>query len=131
MMNSKLSRKSRRKTELTDALNILAPIIDDRPTNIRALHLNAQTYVALENFSKALVVYKKVIELNPTKSLYLIEKASCYAKLEDLEKALEDYNKAVEVDPKNSYNYEMRGDFYQNYLKIMRKLWQIIIQALS
>ena len=109
------------KTELTDALNILAPIINDRPKNIRALHLNAQTYVALENFSKALAVYEKVIELNPTNSLYLIEKASCYAKLEDLEKALEDYNKAVEVDPKNSYNYEMRGDFYQNYLKDYEK----------
>ena len=109
------------KTELTDALNILAPIINDRPKNIRALHLNAQTYVALENFSKALAVYEKVIELNPTNSLYLIEKASCYAKLEDLEKALEDYNKAVEVDPKNSYNYLKRGDFYQNYLKDYEK----------
>ena len=109
------------KTELTDALNILAPIINDRPKNIRALHLNAQTYVALENFSKALAVYEKVIELNPTNSLYLIEKAICYAKLEDLEKALEDYNKAVEVDPENSYNYEMRGGFYQNYLKDYEK----------
>jgi tetratricopeptide (TPR) repeat protein len=109
------------KTELTDALNILAPIINDRPKNIRALHLNAQTYVALENFSKALAVYEKVIELNPTNSLYLIEKASCYAKLEDLEKAIEDYNKAVEVAPSNSFYYEMRGDFYQNYLKDYEK----------
>ena len=109
------------KIELTDALNILAPIINDRPKNIRALHLNAQTYVALENFSKALAVYEKVIELNPTNSLYLIEKASCYAKLEDLEKALEDYNKAVEVGSSDSKNYLKRGRFYENYLKDYEK----------
>ena len=42
------------ETELSDALNILAPIIDDMPENLRALELLAESYVALENFSKAL-----------------------------------------------------------------------------
>ena len=42
------------ETELTDALNILAPIIDDKPENLRAQELLAESYVALENFSKAL-----------------------------------------------------------------------------
>ena len=42
------------ETELSDALNILAPIIDNMPENLRALELLAESYVALENFSKAL-----------------------------------------------------------------------------
>ena len=106
-----------KNTELTDALNILAPIIDDKPTNLRALHLNAKTYFALKNYPKAITAYEKVIQLNPNNASYWIEKAVCYAKIEDLEKALEDCNKAIEVEPENSDNYEMRGDFYRKYLK--------------
>ena len=105
------------KKELLDALNILAPIIDDMPENIRALELLAESYVALENFSKALETLDILVGLDTKKSIYLRQRAWCYKKLDNLEKALEDYNKAVEVEPENSYNYEMRGDFYENYLK--------------
>ena len=105
------------KKELLDALNILAPIIDDMPENIRALELLAESYVALENFSKALETLDILVRLDTKKSIYLRQRAWCYKKLDNLEKALEDYNKAVEVEPENSYNYEMRGDFYENYLK--------------
>ena len=105
------------KKELLDALNILAPIIDDKPENIRALELLAESYVALENFSKALETLDILVGLDTEKSIYLRQRAWCYKSLDNLEKALEDYNKAVEVEPENSYNYEMRGKFYENYLK--------------
>ena len=105
------------KTELTDALNILAPIIDDKPGNLRALELLGQSYIALENFSKALETYETLIELDPNNSNYFIQKGFCYRSNNELDKALESYNKAVAVDPENSYNYELRGDLYQYYLK--------------
>ena len=53
------------KTELTDALNILAPIIDDKPGNLRALELLAESYIALENFSKALETYDNPYRVRP------------------------------------------------------------------
>ena len=105
------------KKELLDALNILAPIIDNMPENIRALELLAKSYVALENFSKALETLDTLVGLDTEKSEYLRQRAWCYKKLDNLEKALEDYNKAVEVEPENSYNYGMRAYFYKNYLK--------------
>ena len=105
------------KTELTDALNILAPIIDDKPGNLRALELLGQSYITLENFSKALETYETLIELDPNNSNYFIQKGFCYSSNNNLDKALVDYNKAVAVDPENSYNYKMRGDFHKDYLK--------------
>ena len=104
------------ETELTDALNILAPIIDDKPGNLKAQELLAESYIALENFSKALDTYDILIELDPNNTKYFRQKGFCYASINDLDKALEDYNKAVSVDPKNSINYEKRGDFYRDYL---------------
>ncbi|MDA9056865.1 caspase family protein, partial [Flavobacteriaceae bacterium] len=105
------------KKGLLDALNILAPIIDDKPENIRAQELLAESYVALEKFSRALETLDTLVGLDTEKSEYLRQRAWCYKKLDNLEKALEEYNKAAEVEPENSYNYEMRGDFYENYLK--------------
>ena len=104
------------ETELTDALNILAPIINNKPENLRAQELLAESYIALENFSKALDTYDILIELDPNNTKYFRQKGFCYASINDLDKALEDYNKAVSVEPKNSINYEKRGDFYSDYL---------------
>ena len=104
------------ETELTDALNILAPIIDDKPNNLRAQELLAESYIALENFSKALETYDILIELDPNNTKYFRQKGFCYTSINDLDKALEDYNKAVTVEPENSINYEKRGDFYSDYL---------------
>ncbi|MDB4175591.1 tetratricopeptide repeat protein, partial [Flavobacteriaceae bacterium] len=105
------------KKELTDALNILAPIIDDKPGNLRALELRGQSYIALENFSKALETYEILIELDPNNSNYFIQKGFCYRSNNELDKALESYNKAVAVDPENSNRYGSRGVFYGDYLK--------------
>ena len=105
------------KKELLDALNILAPIIDNKPENIRAQELLAESYIALEKFSRALETLDTLVGLDTEKSEYLRQRARCYIKLDILEKALEDYNKAVEVEPENSYSYKMRGKFYQNYLE--------------
>ena len=104
------------ETELTDALNILAPIIDDKPGNLRAQELLAESYIALENFSKALDTYDNLIELDPNNTKYFRQKGFCYSSINDLDKALENYNNAVSVEPKNSINYESRGLFYRDYL---------------
>ena len=106
----------KQETELTDALNILAPIINDKPGNLRAQELLAESYIALENFYKALETYDILIELDPNNTKYFRQKGFIYASINDLDKALEDYNKAVSVESENSINYEKRGDFYSDYL---------------
>jgi tetratricopeptide (TPR) repeat protein len=69
----------------------------------------AESYMSLQQYSKALSDYNTLVALQPKNLYYLIGRGSCKKFNNQLNEAMIDFNKALLLEPKNSDALTERG----------------------
>jgi len=92
---------------LVEAKENLEKALELRPGNDRALNLLAMVFFKLEQYPKAVKIFKQLVKTNPSFSTLYMNLGLAYIKMGEYSSALPELQRAVEIDPQhmNAHNY--------------------------
>ncbi len=96
--------------DLKEAISKLEQAIADSGPDVMLYTKLAGIYTEIDDYDKALEIYKKVIDLNPEDAFIYISIGNIYENRGKYNEALEAYNKALDIFPEYKYNYLNLGN---------------------
>jgi tetratricopeptide (TPR) repeat protein len=106
------------KKNLEESIKLLQAAISIDPRVEESWALLINNYMALRNYSEAIVQCDKALQFFPKDIRFWSDKGDSLLKLDRLDEALQSVERGIKINSKNDYLWAIRGMIFKKYSKI-------------